>query len=74
MDKNNEEPEVTPVKMRKIRKIIVDAAPHIKRRTKCQKCPMMFAPGDVDGIYLHWEGEHREEGEDNPFPFPSPSS
>ena len=79
-----------PVRIRKIRKCIVDAAPHIrlKRRDeamasssssksrqksevkrKCKKCPARFDVTDVEGIYLHWEGEHRRYPEEvNPYP------
>ena len=77
-----------PVRIRKIRKCIVDAAPHIqlKRRDeamtssrrgqkkavgkrKCKKCPASFDVTDVEGIYLHWEGEHRRYPEEvNPYP------
>ena len=77
-----------PVRIRKIRKCIVDAAPHIrlKRReeamtssssksqqktvVKCKfkKCPARFDVTDMEGIYLHWEGEHRRyEEEVNPY-------
>ena len=86
MDNNNND---KPVRIRKIRKCIVDAAPHIrlKRRDeamtssrgksrqksevkrKCKKCPARFDVTDVEGIYLHWEGEHRRYPEEvNPYP------
>ena len=78
-----------PDKPVRIRKCIVDAAPHIrlKRRDeamtssrgksrqksevkrKCKKCPARFDVTDVEGIYLHWEGEHRRYPEEvNPYP------
>ena len=82
---------VKPVRIRKIRKCIVDAAPHIrlkrrdeamtssssksqqktlvKRKCKNKKCPARFDVTDVEGIYLHWEGEHRRYPEEvNPYP------